>query len=152
MGRYCVDMSARPGNVCSSSLHFIKSAAPATMYRLPSVMSPGDRTTGIYGRGFRPTPPPFALAGLSRLLHPKAFLARNVSARNAVLIPKGVPQILRDRSLRGRGRRKLLAGRKILGEDSPTSGVKFFTVSTGRDPGWPTEIFGQIFERSSYVP
>lgn len=26
-GRYCVDMSVRPGNVCSSSLHFIKSAA-----------------------------------------------------------------------------------------------------------------------------
>lgn len=25
-GRYCVDMSVRPGNVCSSSLHFIKSA------------------------------------------------------------------------------------------------------------------------------
>lgn len=26
-GWYCVDMSVRPGNVCSSSLHFIKSAA-----------------------------------------------------------------------------------------------------------------------------
>ena len=86
--------------MCARRLCILLSPSSATMYRLPSVMSPRDRTTGIYSQGFHPSllshhlflsfgmfPP------VLRFLHRNTFHGRNVSRRETRLIPKDVPWI-----------------------------------------------------------
>ena len=55
--------------MCVRRLCILLSPSSATMYRLPSVMSPRDRTTGIYDQGFHPRLPSLSLSLSLSLSH-----------------------------------------------------------------------------------